>query len=82
MASGDSRENVMQELGDVIFACINLARHAQVNPEAALRTTNRKFEQRFRYIETTLAGQKRDLRDVPLDEMEALWQEAKTREAG
>lgn len=82
MASGGSRENVMEELGDVIFACINLARHAQVNPEAALRTTNRKFEQRFRYIEQTLAGQERDLRDVPLAEMEALWQEAKARETG
>lgn len=82
MASGGGPDKIMEELGDVIFSCINLARHARVNPEAALRTTNRKFEHRFRYIEQTLAGQKRDLRDVSLDEMEELWLEAKARETG
>lgn len=82
MEDGGSKENIMEEIGDVIFSCINLARHARVNPEAALRATNRKFEHRFRYIEQTLAEQDRDLRDVPLAEMEVLWQEAKARETG
>lgn len=80
MESGDDPGKIIQELGDVIFACVNLARHADVNPESALRSTNRKFEQRFRYIEQNLADKNRELTDVSLDEMEALWQEAKSRE--
>lgn len=71
------REKVMAELGDLLFACVNLARHAQVDPELALRKTNRKFEQRFKFIESELAKAGRGLDDVSLDEMEALWQKAK-----
>lgn len=82
MERGGNREKIMEELGDVIFACVNLARHADVNPEAALRSTNRKFEQRFRYIERNLAAENKELTDVTLDEMEALWQEAKSRPEG
>ena len=64
------------ELGDVLFAVANLARHCKVDPEAALRGTNDKFERRFRYIEARLAQQDRKPGDATLDEMEALWQEA------
>lgn len=67
------------ELGDVLFAVANLARHCRVDPEAALRATNDKFERRFRYIEGRLATQGRKPADATLAEMEALWQEAKTR---
>jgi len=67
------------ELGDVLFAVANLARHCKVDPEVALRATNDKFERRFRYIEHRLASQGRKPVDATLEEMEALWQEAKTR---
>ena len=67
------------ELGDVLFAVANLARHCKVDPEAALRATNDKFERRFGYIERQLAAQGRKPADATLDEMESLWQEAKTR---
>ena len=67
------------ELGDVLFAVANLARHCKVDPEAALRATNDKFERRFGYIERQLAAQGRKPADATLVEMESLWQEAKTR---
>ncbi len=67
------------ELGDVLFAVANLARHCKVDPEAALRATNDKFERRFGYIERQLAAQGRKPTDASLEEMESLWQEAKTR---
>jgi nucleoside triphosphate diphosphatase len=67
------------ELGDVLFAVANLARHCKVDPEVALRATNDKFEKRFRYIEKKLGEQGRKPADATLEEMEALWQDAKTR---
>jgi len=67
------------ELGDVLFAVANLARHCKVDPEAALRATNEKFERRFRHIERRLAEAGRQPADATLEEMEALWREAKTR---
>ncbi|MFZ5783929.1 MAG: nucleoside triphosphate pyrophosphohydrolase [Pseudomonadota bacterium] len=69
---------VADELGDVLFAVANLARHCKVDPEAALRATNDKFERRFRHIERRLAESGRKPSDATLEEMEALWQEAKT----
>ena len=70
---------VADELGDVLFAVANLARHCEVDPEVALRATNDKFEKRFRYIERRLAETGRKPSDASLEEMEVLWQEAKTR---
>src|SRR5476649_2714681 len=67
------------ELGDVLFAVANLARHSKIDPEAALRSTNDKFERRFRYVEKRLAAQGRKPAEATLEEMEALWQEAKTK---
>jgi MazG family protein len=69
---------ITDELGDVLFAVANLARHCKVDPEAALRATNDKFERRFRHIERRLAEQGRKPADASLEEMEALWVEAKT----
>ena len=70
---------ISDELGDVLFAVANLARHCKVDPEAALRATNDKFERRFRHIERRLAEQGRKPVDASLEEMEALWVEAKTQ---
>ena len=70
---------VTDELGDVLFAVANLARHCKVNPEAALRSTNDKFEKRFRYVEQHLAVRGKKPAEATLEEMEALWQEAKTK---
>ena len=70
---------ITDELGDVLFAVANLARHCKVDPEAALRSTNDKFERRFRYVEQQLAAQGRKPAEATLEEMEALWQDAKTK---
>jgi ATP diphosphatase len=66
----------LEELGDLLFAVVNLARYLNIEPEAALREANRKFEQRFRAIEKTPG-----FADMSLDEMEALWVEAKEAQA-
>jgi MazG family protein len=68
---------VREEIGDVIFAVTNIARRLHIEPEAALKLTNRKFRKRFRYIEQTLRERGSDFDATSLDEMEALWQEAK-----
>ncbi len=68
------------ELGDVFFAITNLARKLDIDPETALRRTNRKFERRFRGIEVALTKQGRKLSDTPLEEMERLWNEMKKKE--
>lgn len=65
------------EFGDVMFSLINAARLYHINPENALERTNRKFIKRFNYIEQKAKEQGRSLHDMTLDEMEALWQEAK-----
>lgn len=72
------KERVQDEIGDLLFAVANLARHAEVDPDAALRGTNEKFRRRFRHIETSLASEGRGPADASLDEMEALWIAAKT----
>ena len=68
---------VREELGDLLFAVTNIARRMQVEPEAALKLTNRKFRKRFGYIETKLTERGTALDQVSVDEMEDLWQEAK-----
>ncbi|MET0221537.1 MAG: nucleoside triphosphate pyrophosphohydrolase [Tardiphaga sp.] len=77
--SGD-RQHVAEETGDLMFALVNLARHVGADPELALRGTNVKFERRFGYIEQALLAKGRTLADASLDEMDALWNEAKTTE--
>jgi MazG family protein len=68
---------VREEIGDVLFAVTNIARHLHVEPEAALKLTNRKFRHRFRHIEDKLAKEGRTFESASLQELEALWQEAK-----
>jgi ATP diphosphatase len=76
---GRSAEAVAGEIGDLLFAVANLARHAKADPETAVRATNAKFERRFAYIEQELAGRGSTPEAATLDEMDALWNEAKTR---
>ena len=68
---------VREELGDLLFAATNIARHLKVEPEAALKLTNRKFRRRFGYIEGKLRERGLAFDAITLDDMEALWQEAK-----
>lgn len=79
VAAGE-RTHIVEEIGDLLFACVNLARFARVDPEAALRSANRKFERRFRYIERRLYAQGRSVNSASLAEMDALWEEAKIGE--
>ncbi len=73
-------DRLEDEMGDLLFACVNLARKLKIDPETALRRGNRKFTRRFRFIEEGLAAQGRRPEDATLDEMEALWVAAKDRE--
>ncbi|MGD9854719.1 MAG: nucleoside triphosphate pyrophosphohydrolase [Planctomycetaceae bacterium] len=75
------RDRIEDELGDVLFVLANIARRWGINPEEALRRSNRKFSNRFRAIEAGLARQGKNIRDVGLPEMEQHYQEAKGREA-
>jgi len=74
------REAQADELGDILFVCANIARHLDLDPEAVLRRANRKFERRFAYIERRLAARGRPPAAASLEEMEALWREAKAEE--
>jgi ATP diphosphatase len=76
----DDKGALAEETGDLLFALVNLARHVGVDPDLALRTTNAKFERRFGYIEHSLASRGRSLESASLEEMDALWEEAKTAE--
>jgi ATP diphosphatase len=75
-------DELAEETGDLLFALVNLARHVRADPEMALRRTNAKFERRFAYIERALAAKGRTLEAATLDEMDALWNEAKAEEFG
>ena len=80
--AGAGEERLTDEMGDMLFVCVNLARHAGVDVSRALRQANAKFERRFRRMEA-LAGAAGDtLADQPLDAQEALWQRAKAEERG
>lgn len=72
------RAAIEAELGDVLFALANLGRHLDIDPEAAVRATNEKFRKRFAFIERKLAEGGRQPENATLEEMEALWQQAKT----
>jgi ATP diphosphatase len=75
-------ERVVDEIGDLLFVCANLARHLKVDPEAALRQANGKFERRFRRIEAILEAEGTELETAGLERMEAAWQQAKREERG
>ena len=76
---GQAADRVEAELGDLLFALVNLSRFLAVNPEEALRKTIARFIARFHYIEEELARRGRSLRQASLEEMDALWTEAKVK---
>lgn len=75
-----SREKLTEEIGDLMFVITNLARHMKIDPENAARGANNKFCSRFSYIEQELLNSGRSLDEASLEEMDALWDEAKTKE--
>ena len=75
-----SKMPTREELGDLLFVIVNAARHLEINSEAALNETSDKFERRFRHIETKLREKGRALEEATLEEMDELWDEAKTLE--
>lgn len=81
LAAGE-REHAGEELGDLLFALANLGRHLGIDPEAAVHRTTEKFLARFARIEAELAGRGRHPADATLEELEALWQQAKGRPSG
>jgi MazG family protein len=74
------RGRLEDEVGDLLFVLVNIARYLSLDPESALRKTNRKFRRRFEYLEGKLREQGRKPSDASLDEMEILWQESKQEE--
>ena len=78
---GGSSDDISEEIGDLLFAVVNLERHLDVEPETALKKTNRKFRSRFKFIETELRANGKDLDSSSLDEMDLLWEKAKTQSA-
>jgi len=71
---------VAEELGDLLFAVVNLCRHAQTDPETLLRQANRKFTQRFYSVETQVKGSKKGFKEHSLEQLEQYWQQAKIQE--
>jgi uncharacterized protein YabN with tetrapyrrole methylase and pyrophosphatase domain len=71
---------VAEEVGDLLFVAVNVARLTGVDPESALKATNRKFRRRFQFIEERLRGEGKKPADSTLEEMDRLWSEAKSRE--
>jgi nucleoside triphosphate diphosphatase len=77
----EDNETIGREVGDLLFAVVNLARHVKADPESVLRGTNRKFARRFAAIERALAAQGKSPREATLAEMDALWDAAKATES-
>lgn len=80
ISSGGSIDRIEDEIGDLLFSCVNLARKLDIDPEGALRRGNAKFERRFKHIEAGLAAAGKTPENATLDEMEALWTQAKAGE--
>ncbi len=71
------RSRMVDEVGDLLFVAVNVARFLGIDPETALHRSNEKFERRFRYIESTIKKQGREMKGASLAEMDALWEESK-----
>jgi MazG family protein len=79
-APEELRQRMEDEIGDLFFVLVNVARYLSVDPESALRKTNRKFKRRFQFVEQQLREQGKKLEESSIDEMEALWQKSKQSE--
>ena len=73
----EKRPNLHDEIGDLMFACVNLARKSGADPEQLLRQANHKFERRFREMEQTISAQQLEMKQLPLAKLEEFWQQAK-----
>ena len=78
--SEDLRERLEEEVGDLFFVMVNIARYLSLDPESALRKTNRKFRRRFQWMEQRLHENGTSPESVSMDELESLWQQAKRQE--
>lgn len=78
----NKKEKIEEELGDLLFSIVNFGRFIKIDPETALRKTNRKFEERFISLERLAREQGKNLKDLSLDEMDALWNVVKSKERG
>jgi uncharacterized protein YabN with tetrapyrrole methylase and pyrophosphatase domain len=74
------RERLEDEIGDMFFVLVNIARYLSIDPESALRSTNRKFRRRFGWMEEQLSKRGKTLEQSTMEEMENLWQGAKAEE--
>ncbi|HHJ81102.1 MAG TPA: nucleoside triphosphate pyrophosphohydrolase [Candidatus Tenderia electrophaga] len=81
LAGGGDADKLTHEVGDLLFACTNLARHVSVDPEVAMRGINHRFESRFRRVEELARQQNQLLPEMSLEEMDKLWDQAKAEEA-
>ncbi len=75
--AGGDKAHISAELGDLMFVCVNVARHLDIDPEMALRSTNQKFIRRFRYLYETMLSEGLDINESDLEVMEGYWQRAK-----
>lgn len=80
MRTPEKPHPIHEEMGDMLFALVNLCRHLKIDPEEALRHTIDKFQRRFKHMETAMANAQKSLEDAPLEELDALWNEAKKLE--
>lgn len=78
LINGNQKEKTEEEIGDLLFSIVNAARLYDIEPETALERTNRKFIKRFKYLESKASQMGKSLKDMNLEEMEAIWQEAKS----
>lgn len=81
IAQGSGKDE-QEELGDLLFTCVNIARHLGIDPEVALREANHKFERRFNHIEVSVKAQGSELENMSLEQLELKWLEAKLMGAG
>jgi MazG family protein len=79
--SEELKARLEDEIGDMLFVLVNIARYLSLDPESALKKTNRKFKRRFQWLEQEIRRSGRRLEDASLDEMEALWQQSKAQES-
>jgi len=77
--NSDNMDRVRGELGDLLFALVNVARRLNINPEDALNETTEKFIKRFKYIESSLENSRRKMEEMPLETLDLLWEEAKKK---
>ena len=80
LKSNDNKRHIAEEIGDLLFACVNLARHTDIDAEQALKDGNTKFQRRFQFIELRLNESGKNFEECSLNQLEELWNDAKSKE--